>query len=79
MIVKHANCAKILSHCHFFTSTNFGWIWEFQIIFFLAEPEPDENGVMISNYHGVQRKVYNPLISANGGLLYYRPRKLCRH
>ncbi len=38
----------------------------------LAEPEPDENGVMISNYHGVQRKVYNPLISANGGLLYYR-------
>ncbi len=37
-----------------------------------AEPEPDENGVMISNYHGVQRKVYNPLISANGGLLYYR-------
>ena len=40
--------------------------------FLLAEPEPDENGVMISNYHGVQRKVYNPLISANGGLLYYR-------
>jgi heparosan-N-sulfate-glucuronate 5-epimerase len=38
----------------------------------LAEPEPDENGVMISNYHGVQRKVYNPLVSANGGLLYYR-------
>jgi hypothetical protein len=38
----------------------------------LAQPEPDENGVMISNYHGVQRKVYNPLISANGGLLYYR-------
>jgi D-glucuronyl C5-epimerase C-terminus len=37
-----------------------------------AEPEPDENGVMISNYHGVQRKVYNPLITANGGLLYYR-------
>ena len=27
---------------------------------------------MISNYHGVQRKVYNPLIAANGGLLYYR-------
>jgi D-glucuronyl C5-epimerase-like protein len=40
--------------------------------FLLAEPEPDGNGVMISNYHGVQRKVYNPLISANGGLLYYR-------
>ena len=37
-----------------------------------AEPEPDENGVMISDYHGVQRKVYNPLIAANGGLLYYR-------
>jgi heparosan-N-sulfate-glucuronate 5-epimerase len=40
--------------------------------YLLADPEPDENGVMISNYHGVQRKVYNPLISANGGLLYYR-------
>ena len=40
--------------------------------FLLAEPEPDENGVMISNYDGVQRKVYNPLIPANGGLLYYR-------
>lgn len=38
----------------------------------LAEPEPDDKGVMISNYHGVQRKVYNPLIAANGGLLYYR-------
>jgi hypothetical protein len=38
----------------------------------LAQPEPDENGVMITNYHGVQRKVHNPLISANGGLLYYR-------
>lgn len=38
----------------------------------LAESEPDDNGVIISNYHGVQRKVYNPLISANGGLLYYR-------
>lgn len=37
-----------------------------------AEPEPDKNGVMISDYHGVQRKVYNPLIAANGGLLYYR-------
>jgi heparosan-N-sulfate-glucuronate 5-epimerase len=37
----------------------------------LAEPEPDKNGVMMSNYHGVQRKVYNPLVSANGGLLYY--------
>jgi hypothetical protein len=38
----------------------------------LAEPEPDDNGVMVSNYHGVQRKVYNPLVSASGGLLYYR-------
>ena len=38
----------------------------------LGEPEPDENGVMISNYHGVQRKVCNPLVTANGGLLYYK-------
>ena len=38
----------------------------------LAEPESDDKGVMISNYHGGQRMVYNPLIAANGGLLYYR-------
>lgn len=38
----------------------------------VAEPEPDKNGVIISNYHGVQRKVYNPLVSASGGLMYYK-------
>jgi len=33
--------------------------------------EIDENGVFIVDYHGVQRKVYNPLTVASGGLKYY--------
>ncbi len=33
--------------------------------------EADENGVLIVDYHGVQRKVYNPLTVASGGLMYY--------
>ena len=36
------------------------------------EIEPDENGVLTVDYHGVQRKVYNPLIVASGALEYYR-------
>jgi hypothetical protein len=32
---------------------------------------PDDKGVMMYNYNGVQRKVYNPLFVANGGLKYY--------
>jgi heparosan-N-sulfate-glucuronate 5-epimerase len=32
---------------------------------------PDENGVIMYNYNGVQRKVYNPLFVAIGGLEYY--------
>ena len=48
--------------------------WTLTSSFFdlVADQEPDENGVMMSNYHGVQRKVYNPLVSATGGLLYYK-------
>lgn len=40
-----------------------------------AQSEPDDNGVLITNYHGVQRKVYNPLVSATGGLAYYQDYK----
>ena len=36
------------------------------------EIEPDENGILTVDYHGVQRKVYNPLIVASGALEYYR-------
>lgn len=36
------------------------------------EIKPDENGVLTVDYHGVQRKVYNPLIVASGALEYYR-------
>jgi heparosan-N-sulfate-glucuronate 5-epimerase len=36
------------------------------------EIKPDENGVLMVDYHGVQRKVYNPLIVASGALEYYR-------
>jgi hypothetical protein len=36
-----------------------------------TEIESDENGVLIVDYHGVQRKVYNPLTVASGGLMYY--------
>jgi heparosan-N-sulfate-glucuronate 5-epimerase len=36
------------------------------------EIKPDENGVLMVDYHGVQRKVYNPLIVASGALDYYR-------
>lgn len=32
---------------------------------------PDDKGVMMYNYNGVQRKVYNPLFVANGGIKYY--------
>ena len=32
---------------------------------------PDDKGVIMYNYHGVQRKVYNPLFVAIGGLKYY--------
>lgn len=32
---------------------------------------PDENGVIMYNYNGVQRQVYNPLFVAIGGLKYY--------
>lgn len=31
----------------------------------------DENDVLAVDYHGVQRKVYNPLTVASGGLKYY--------
>ncbi len=31
----------------------------------------DDKGVIMYNYNGVQRKVYNPLFVANGGLKYY--------
>jgi heparosan-N-sulfate-glucuronate 5-epimerase len=40
-----------------------------------AQSEPDDNGVLITNYHGVQRKVYNPLVTATGGLAYYQDYK----
>jgi len=33
--------------------------------------QADENGVLTVDYHGVQRKVYNPLTVASGGLSYY--------
>src|SRR5919107_5786533 len=36
-----------------------------------AEQVPDDKGVMMFNYHGVQRKVYNPLSVAIGGMEYY--------
>jgi hypothetical protein len=36
------------------------------------EIEPDEKGILTVDYHGVQRKVYNPLIVASGALEYYR-------
>ncbi|HZC47462.1 MAG TPA: D-glucuronyl C5-epimerase family protein [Nitrososphaeraceae archaeon] len=32
---------------------------------------PDDKGVMMFDYHGVQRKVYNPLSVAIGGMEYY--------
>jgi heparosan-N-sulfate-glucuronate 5-epimerase len=32
---------------------------------------PDENGIIMYNYNGVQRQVYNPLFVAIGGLKYY--------
>ena len=35
------------------------------------EIKPDENGVLTVDYHGVQRKVYNPLTVASGALKYY--------
>ena len=35
------------------------------------EIKPDENGVLTVDYHGVQGKVYNPLIVASGALEYY--------
>jgi hypothetical protein len=35
------------------------------------EIKPDENGVLSVDYHGVQRKVYNPLTVASGALKYY--------
>lgn len=35
-----------------------------------AEPVPDDKGIIMFNYHGVQRKVYNPLNVATGGLYY---------
>ena len=35
------------------------------------EMKPDENGVLTVDYHGVQRKVYNPLTVASGALKYY--------
>jgi hypothetical protein len=35
------------------------------------EIKPDENGVLTVDYHGVQGKVYNPLIVAGGALKYY--------
>jgi heparosan-N-sulfate-glucuronate 5-epimerase len=39
---------------------------------FAIDPEvPDENGVIMYNYNGVQRKVYNPLFVTTGGLEYY--------
>lgn len=31
----------------------------------------DDKGVIMYNYNGVQRKVYNPLFVANGGMKYY--------
>lgn len=36
-----------------------------------AEPVPDDNGIIMFNYHGVQRKVYNPLNVATSGLSYF--------
>jgi hypothetical protein len=36
-----------------------------------AENTPDQNGVMMYNYHGVQRKVYNPHVVASSGWNYY--------
>lgn len=33
--------------------------------------QADDNGVLTVDYHGVQRKVYNPLTVASGGLSYY--------
>ena len=36
-----------------------------------AQPEVDENGVVMYDYNGVQRKVYNPLVVATYGLHYY--------
>jgi heparosan-N-sulfate-glucuronate 5-epimerase len=39
---------------------------------YAIDPEvPDENGVIMYNYNGVQRKVYNPLFVTTGGLEYY--------
>ena len=32
---------------------------------------PDENGVIMYNYNGIRRQVYNPLFVAIGGLKYY--------
>ena len=32
---------------------------------------PDDKGVIMYNYNGVQRKVYNPLFVTSGGLKYY--------
>lgn len=33
--------------------------------------KPDENGVLTVDYHGVQGKVYNPLVVSSGALKYY--------
>jgi hypothetical protein len=41
-----------------------------RFIAYATTPEvPDDKGVIMYNYHGVQRKVYNPLFVAIGGQL----------
>jgi heparosan-N-sulfate-glucuronate 5-epimerase len=43
-----------------------------RFIAYATTPEvPDDKGVIVYNYNGVQRKVYNPLFVAVGGLKYY--------
>lgn len=37
----------------------------------IAQPVHDDKGVIMFDYHGVQRKVYNPLNVASGGLTYF--------
>ena len=36
-----------------------------------AQRTPDDDGAMMYDYHGVQRKVYNPTVLAGSGINYY--------
>ena len=41
------------------------------VILAYAQNTPDDNGVMMYDYHGVQRKVYNPHVVASSRWNYY--------